>query len=345
MLLVTHLRAAGDVDSAKAFGDRFVSVVSSDGFYWPLNQLMGELYLNAAAGGPSPEAERHYRTALDGQLDEIRATAAGSVHSEGARQSFVERWRRSIISLKESINAAGGRIDVDAGELESIPFSLHAERSEAWDRSELVERLRAVGRRDGEYAEVARRRDAVVSLGAEFREGIQGASGPTADERLRLALALALMAGDEPDSDVRKAALDELARVVAPPSDRHRDDEEGAELSGEARARVDRWIDRVGRDAVGQPMSDAMADLTGLPLSALQYAAGHLDRADLSLDARCLLVRALANAEEPALYGWFIDVIRRGEDETLTRYAVRGVERILRSAAVSESGAIAGKRE
>jgi hypothetical protein len=342
VLLVTHLRAAGELDSARAFGDRFVSVVSSDGFHWPLNQLMGELYLDAAAEGPSPDAERHYRTALEGQLREIRAAAAGTVLSEEARQSFIGRWRRSIIPLKESIRAAGGRIDTDAGELESIPFPLRSEHPEAWDRSEPIERLRAIGRRDGEYAEAAGRRDAVARLGAEFRERRAG-GGPTAEERVRFALALALVAGDEPDSNVREAALDELARVVAPPSGRDRDGEEGAELNDELRATVDRWVDGLERDAVERLGPEAIPELAGLPRAALLYAAGQLGRSDLSLGARRAIVRTLADAGEPALYGAFVAVIRRDEDETLRRYAVRGVERILRSRTVGDSGVIVGK--
>ncbi len=341
--LMRHHEALGDAEQAIEVGQSLVNAVSSDGFYWQINKALGDLYLDDMEEGPSPDAERQYRVALDGYLTEIRQKASRKAESGDTRGLPLEAWESTIKEFKKSISEAGGVIVIDAEELRAIIPPPEGEDTTSLTDSPILKQLKEIRSRKGLLAEPVKRQAATTELKDTFLNQVKRSSADEEkdllQQRVVLAVGLAQLAGGESDAETREMILTAMREVV---NAKHaKEFEKKSEIDDEMRQKVDQLILQIaGNEKIEGAVPDPLANLSDLPGSALLYASQRFQELYLSLDAKRAIVKALANGENPILYDFFVGIILGAEDEKLTRFAVRGIERIIENAEIDESGII-----
>lgn len=113
--LVMSLRTQGKLDQAIGIAEKFVTSVSTDGYYWWMNDLLGDMYHQRDGKSRSPAAEKQYRLALGGYSERAKATSTLGDN----RYLYSGAHSRPIIRLKKKINSAGGSIELNADEVKS----------------------------------------------------------------------------------------------------------------------------------------------------------------------------------------------------------------------------------
>ena len=182
----------------------------------------------------------------------------------------------------------------------------------------------------GEFARPEDRRMAVNRFADEYLSTRKGASPETANaigrEGVEIAVGLAHLASGEPDIETRRTMLGKMSeiRAVASASESDRT------VAQSDRLKVDRLIKQMsGETGIEGAVPDPQSELSDMSVAALLYAAARVEQGNLPLQTRQTITKALANSENPALFKFFADMVQRAEDEKLTRFAVRGLERIL----------------
>ena len=119
-------------DDAVAVVDKIADATSYDGWYWQLNELLGDLHQEKVGEQPSKEALKQYTFALEGFLRGMtRGRDALEVYREdwqedplcSWRNSYTEPrglWQRTISRLNKKIEAAGGQPWIDPDDFESL---------------------------------------------------------------------------------------------------------------------------------------------------------------------------------------------------------------------------------
>lgn len=192
--------------------------------------------------------------------------------------------------------------------------------------------IEKVHSKKGDFARPEDRQAAINRFADEYLSRRKGASPETARtierEGAEIAVSLAHLASEEQDMETRRTMLGKMNEIgaVAPARESDRS------VSQTDRQKVDRLIKQMTVETgIEGAVPDPQSELSDMSVAALLYAAERVEQGTLLLQTRQAITKALANSENPALFKFFADIVQRAEDEKLTRFAVRGLERILES--------------
>jgi len=100
---------------------KVVDAISSDGWYWKINEQLGGLYEESAGSKASQEAVQQYRLALEGFVRSIAKEAQLVKAAHGNWENVPSNvWAKDILELKRKIQYSGGEIEPDLSELETL---------------------------------------------------------------------------------------------------------------------------------------------------------------------------------------------------------------------------------
>ncbi len=108
--LLDELRALNRQDEAIAVAEAFCRDFSHDGWYWRINETLGDLYMETRLETPSQVAQNQYRLALKGLLTEVKNIGELDDNRFGILPSSGKEVQ--LKELKEKIRRCGGKIDV-----------------------------------------------------------------------------------------------------------------------------------------------------------------------------------------------------------------------------------------
>lgn len=345
----------GKVDDALAVGESVVQKISADGYYWEfINLPLADVYTDQGRKG---DAAREYRRSLDGYLAGVDNTCRylKSVTRSLSWDRVQQRrmWETDILNIKKHLAACGEQVDLDIKELLKVreKYFLRIDGGSSSQRSAetpstqaeeqrtaptvretatLLGHLEELKKKEGALSTPAGRRTAVHEVFEVLvLQGI--ADTDEAKELLRkqrtlVAVGLAHLAGEEPDIETRRFMLGKMGEIcgVAPA------DKSDRSVSQTERQKVDRLIKQMsGETGIEGAVPEPQSELSDMSVPALLYAAERVEQGAFPLQTRQTITKALANSENPALFKFFGDIVQRAEDEKLTRFAVRGLERIL----------------
>jgi hypothetical protein len=117
-------------------------------------------------------------------------------------------------------------------------------------------------------------------------------------------------------------------------------DQDPADSSRE-RERVDKLVlQMVGSKDRKDGGEDSVSNLSEMSRHALVYASSYVNNQEMSIAVRERILVALADAEEPTLYDFFMATIAAYEHAEFMRPSVRGIERILKNSSIDDNGAL-----
>lgn len=337
LYLALYYHGMGDMKRACEFGREFADAVSPDGYYWAINRSIGDILLSNADA--RQDAERQYRLALGGYLEYVGREAERAKADE--RRLPLETWKGTIVGLKKQIQKAGGKISVDSMEIEYLSApSTPKEEGVPLKMDSILKRLKDVHDKQGNLSSPAGRQAAVEQIAEAVRQKRAGAAAAkklelTPKETASIAVKLAHLAGEERDVETRRIMLGNMKEIAAITQAA----KPARGVSQDDRRKVDRLVGQInGETGIEGAVPDPQADLADMDAPALLYAAGRVEQGALPLQTRRAVTKALANSENPALFQFFVGLAQRAEDEKLTWFAVRGIERIVAKTAAGGEG-------
>jgi hypothetical protein len=143
------------------------------------------------------------------------------------------------------------------------------------------------------------------------------------------------MAVVDEDKDVRIAMVDSVNEIIQPQAE-----DEADPISDTDKENVDNLLAQITGKDVEKPVPYPETNLADMNASALLYAATQVEKGSLSLEAKRLVAKALANSESPVLYEIFGNLVRNTEDAELKKIVVRGFGRIIKNADIDDAGMI-----
>ena len=196
---------------------------------------------------------------------------------------------------------------------------------------ELRDTLMQIHTRAGPFADPKQRMAKVLGIADELTTGDPTLASPEQrdDDRKRLALfsiGLLHLAAEEPHAATQEAMMQQITKLFRVPK---RGDVPPAPET--ERRKVDALLAQLTGMDVKDDVPDPAANLADMEGGALLRAAARAAEADMSQKARHAVVAALANSEEPMLFHFFARLIIKSKDRKLKRFAVRGLERIIKS--------------
>lgn len=338
-LMVLNCRR-GKMDAAIAIGETIGLKLSENGWYCELiNEPLAGLYLKQ---GKKSQAQEQYIIALSGYLEDIKhkVTYLDSPKQKHVPLSTWLTWDSKIKNLKRAINTAGGNVDIDSKELESIIDQKEKTKSGcSLEHAEVIKTLREMHSGKGKYADPRERKSGVAALVNLLKEqGVKTAKDNRNDTnkiRKTLATALVQMSVVDEDADVRKAMLDTVNKLIYQPVKY-----DAGSIQDADKQKVNHLLAQITGKDVEEPVPYPETNLADMNASALLYAAKRVSEGALSLDANRWITKALVNSENPALYTFFENLAQDSEDSDLKKFAVRGLERIINNADIDENGMI-----
>jgi hypothetical protein len=326
-------------DEGIAAGARIVPKMSPDGWFWELNQGLGDLYRKKAAGGPSPEAVTHYTLALSGYLAEVRREADFKRQLGGGEESLpLDQIESQVRQLKKAIVAVGGQADPRKSELGFLK-EIFAKPSppplpEDLSKDSVIERIKRIVTEHDVYPRPEDRVRALEEQKAWFLGKVKDLApdhrNQAIEPRRYLTLMLALAAKQEEDAAARKAILAEVASLVAyrPSSNAP----SPGELAGIQR-RVDDLVAKAlvsegaARDAA---IGSLRNELPRLPSHAIEYLAGHLCRRDLPEPVQKALLPPLRSPVPcPRAFPKLLELLNVNRSPDVCQYACDALQAIL----------------
>lgn len=336
VMLAIHYEARGDAAKACSLAEELADAVSDDGFHHGVNMWAGDVLRRA---GTSRKAERQYRLALSGYLDELRQRI-GDAGPSATRHLPVSAWRVKIESIKRAIRQSGGAARRDAQELEPLLDSQHeVDKEDLLDPNALGEAFEEMRSAQGEYVG-AKKREARARHLVNMLKAMQAGEAKQEREdiqklRRSMAVGLVAMAVADEDASVRNVALDLVPEVVRP----HAGYRAGSLGDGE-KEKVDDLLAQIKGEDAAAPVPHAGSNLADMDASALLYAARQLGDGDVSSGANRLILQALTNSENPALYGLLMGFVRDAENVEIRELAARGLARIIKNAGIDGKGVL-----
>lgn len=320
LFFIDHCSATKNKEKLSSRGVEVVQLVSPDGWYWTLNQRLGDALLELEPEQNRSVAENQYRLALAGFLEHTKHQPA---RFKG-RKPFpnLENFQKTDLDLKKRIQKAGGKIALDTKDVDEI-LARAAEPEKTPQGMDMIrKRMKDVHGRKGDLASAAGRKAVAEQIAQSAKK-----EKLTTDEVAEVAVVFSYMASEETDADMRRLMLAKMSETVpiAPATESSRD------IAPEDREKADRYIKQLCGESVEGGVPHPNSNLADMSVPALLYAAERIERGDLALKARQDITRALVSSENPALYKFFADMVQRAEDKKLTRIAINGLTRIIQN--------------
>jgi hypothetical protein len=327
----------GEEEKAIAMAEKLVSASSPQGSRYRHNERLANLYMKQ--GIKESKALGQYRIALSGYLEDLQQKVEG-LDDSARKQLPLDDWGRRIEDIKKGINAAGGNVNIDSNELESIiDKKKKGEPESALDPDAMLDELKEMHLGRGKYADPKERKRGASDLVNMMKKQEANTTKENREEikkvRKSLALGLARMAVVDADADVRTAMVDSVNEVIQPQAEHEEDP-----ISDTDKQKVDTLLAQIIGKDVEKPVPYPETNLADMNASALLYAATQVKAGSLSVEAKRLVTKALANSESPVLYTFFRYLVRDNEDAELKKLAVRGLGRIIKNADIDDAGMI-----
>ncbi|HUU44897.1 MAG TPA: hypothetical protein VM118_04120, partial [Acidobacteriota bacterium] len=141
--LLQHNISRGEKDRAIAFGRELANAVSQDGFYWGINTVLGDLYVESNTDGANAEAIDQYSVALDGYVTAIQHMAIDLSGSKQAIPARLQEWSAGVENLESRIEKAGGTAGIGRRALDEIRASIQLQDQSVVSDQENPEPARA----------------------------------------------------------------------------------------------------------------------------------------------------------------------------------------------------------
>jgi hypothetical protein len=143
------------------------------------------------------------------------------------------------------------------------------------------------------------------------------------------------MAFKDKNTDVSKAMLDSLNKIIRP-----QDEYKADSIKDADRLKADKLLAQIIGEEVEKPVQFPGTDLADMNASVLLYAATKMKESSLSMEAKQRVTQDLANSEHPALYTFFLNIVGSTEDAKLKKIAGKGLSRIIKNANIDDNGSI-----
>ena len=349
-IIIAKYLAAADKQEGLATLKKVVEAISDDGFYWQINEYLGDMLFSQQQVS---EAEKQYRLALKGYFNIIKNETVymTMTHSERTRRRKklnVSNWERKIIKLKKKIKKTGGKIKINTDELNELQeiycIKIIKPPQNEFSKVYFISQIEKIYKKEKEFSEPENRRKAINEITDAFIIRAKNINEENKKDLLEqgkfIGICFVQLAGNEDDTITRETLLTGLYKIVDVNSvNKH------YKINKLTKKKVDKLISQItGKGNIENPAPNPESDLSDVGSSALLYVAERVMTENMSLEGRQRITNSMASSEDPILFDFFSKLIRKNESAKMMRFATRGLERIIKNAEIDDKGKIILKK-
>lgn len=337
MFLATHYSSNNKMAEASSLAEKLANAVSNKGFYHDINMFAGNLLKNIS----KTKAEHQFRVALEGYNSEICRMVKNTTPSSIDKLP-ISFWSKKVIEIKKAILSVGGNINIDAKEVEAIRKRILKPKDMDIDiknATELHDCLKRIHSREGSHSVAEYRMKGLIKLSNTIKKNLLN---KTQKEVLitpqiihMMILGIFHIAITEKDPNVQKKMI-----ALANEYIQKKYKKQPKSIDDADKAKVEKIIAQFSGENIDAPSTYPGTDLADMNRLSLIYASELAQKKNISIEAKRHIAKALSNSGNPVLYDFFINLIISSTDSKLNRYAMRGLEHIVKECDINEKGKI-----
>ncbi len=344
--MIHELRSLGKTDNAISSLQNLVDAISDDGFYWQLNKMLGDLYLD---NSQNSQAQKQYRIALVGCIERMKVETSFLILSRTgkARKNIPlpASWSNDLMELKRKIIETGGKIEIDDSELIKLQKD-YAENEEIagnpFDKESLKNELKSIHNIQKVASEPYAR---IIALNDIEKKIIKADKKELPELQKFYFTGLVNLAKDESDTKTRTAMLDiarSLIKYKQPESSLSKEKLE------ELKKQVDKSVEEMLKaysDNKKNGLSNVSDKISEFPKESFSFVLNHIHDEKLSVEARRELIEAISRSKSFDMLIPLLEIIQNSSESGILRTSVRQVERIIDESSIDVNGYISSNEK